>query len=254
MNRIRKWTLGTIGAAALVVAGLTGGAVYAQDATPTSPLAPPANSVLQPANGQANSQTNPQSEQETALAAALGITVDELQAAEQSARAAALAQAVTDGKITQEQADQMVNGPGGLGRGADQQYLADALGITLDELQAAQDKVQADQLAQAVADGKLTQEQADEITARQKLQRYLADQMQAAYAAGVQQAVSDGVITQEQADEFVDDFHWSIDGGALGGGMDAPGGGPIGSQGQAGLPPGGAPPSGAPPAAATAQP
>ena len=41
------------------------------------------------------------------LASALGITVDELTAAYQKANAAALAQAVTDGLITQAQADQL---------------------------------------------------------------------------------------------------------------------------------------------------
>ena len=44
-------------------------------------------------------------------------------------------------------------------------HLADALGITVDELNAAQEKAAAARLAQAVTDGRLTQEQADLVTA-----------------------------------------------------------------------------------------
>lgn len=59
--------------------------------------------------------------------------------------------------------------------------------------------MQADQ-AQAVKDGRMTQEQVDLMDAGHKLQQYIMDKklMEAAAAS----AVKDGVITQAQADAF----------------------------------------------------
>lgn len=146
------------------------------------------------------------------LAEALGITEDELQTAQTTAREAAIKQAVTDGLITQEQADAMLNkteGQRGVRtnlRGVDlniDKYLAEALGITVDELNAAQEKAAAAKLAQAVTDGRMTQEQADLVTARQALQQYITDQ--GLYEKAVTSAVKDGVITQAQADAILTD-------------------------------------------------
>ena len=86
--------------------------------------------------------------------------------------------------------------------------LADALGITTDELQAARVKAQDLALAQAVTDGQITQEQADQMKADQALKTYLDDQglqtqMQTLYANAVKQAVTAGVITQAQADAIL---------------------------------------------------
>jgi hypothetical protein len=150
-----------------------------------------------------------------ALANALGITVDELDAAKQEAREAAIAQAVADGLLTQEQADQLLaNGVGGRGWhfGGDQDtYLADALGISVEELQAARDEVFAAQLADMVTAGTITQEQADLVLARRAVQSRLdTDAIQAAvqsaYEDAVAQALADGAITQEQADQFFSDL------------------------------------------------
>ena len=149
------------------------------------------------------------------LADALGLTTDELQAAYQMARDAAIDRAVEQGLITQEQADQMKVwggfggkgfGFGGFGRGRadvpggaidEEALLAKALGITTDELQAAREKANQAAIDQAVADGLITQEQADEMQARKDLVSYLdrdtllakalgmtAEDLKAAYADG----------------------------------------------------------------------
>jgi hypothetical protein len=151
-----------------------------------------------------------------AVAGALGISVDEYDAALDTARDQVLEKAVADGNLTQEQADRMRDrmgqrfefGPGMRGRGAcgpgmmgpgmgwaDAEnspvaVAAEALGMTADELlaelkggksiadvanergvdpQTIADSILAsmkDNLAQAVADGKITQEQADQMLSR----------------------------------------------------------------------------------------
>ena len=147
-----------------------------------------------------------------ALADTLGISLEELQAAQEEAKAAAIAQAVTDGLLTQEQADEILAGNGRPGPGfhlEDRgQYLANALGISLEELQAALDQVEADKLAAMVEAGVITQEQADMMAARRAVESYidhdaLQATMQAAYEDAINQALADGVITQEQADTLL---------------------------------------------------
>jgi polyhydroxyalkanoate synthesis regulator phasin len=155
-----------------------------------------------------------------ALAAALGITVDELTSARQTAQAAVLAQAVEKGLITQAQADKLTaNGElrirgllklsdfeaNGIDYAAE---LAKALGITVEELQAAYTQAFEASIDQAVADGKLTQEQADLIKGQKALRSDPTFQasMQSAYEAAVAQAVKDGVITQAQADLILKKF------------------------------------------------
>ena len=122
------------------------------------------------------------------LAEALGITVDELAAAQDQAYAAAVADAVTAGEITQAQADAI------LAKRALSDYidreaiLATALGMTTEELET------------ALAGG---QSLADIMAERDIDTATLQTNAQAAYQAAVQQAVSDGVITQAQADEYL---------------------------------------------------
>ena len=155
------------------------------------------------------------------LADALGITLDELEAAQQEVFDATLAQAVADGKLTQERADQIKERSGmarfGMigrsGRFAGDSIdrnalLADALGITVAELEAAQETVREAAHAQAVEDGKLSQEQAEQMTAMRDLMNYfqeqgVPEQMKAIIEDAVQAAVDDGVISQEQADAFL---------------------------------------------------
>jgi hypothetical protein len=146
----------------------------------------------------------PGGDHDQALADALGISLEDLQAAYADAQAAALAQAVEDGLLTQEQADQMQNfadGHGGHFFGdVKGEYLADALGISVEDLQAAEQEARASLLADAVEAGVLTQEQVDLMTAREAINPYLPDAFAAAYEDAINQALADGVITQEQAD------------------------------------------------------
>jgi hypothetical protein len=151
------------------------------------------------------------------LAEALGISVDDLTAAYQKASEAAIQQALDEGLITQAQAELMRTGErfgmgmrfGGRMMGAStidfHALLADALGITEDELEAAQQSVHETRLAEAVANGSITQEQADLMKAHQELRssENFQSSMQSAHQAAIAQAVADGVITQEQADQML---------------------------------------------------
>jgi len=148
------------------------------------------------------------------LANALGISVDELNTAYQNARAGALEDAVAQDLITQAQADQLTtNGntfplgdrwDGWLTQnGIDfNSYLADSLGISVDELTAAHQTAYNASIDQAASDGTLTQEQADLMKGQYALKNDSAFQasMKSAYTDAVNQAVSSGVITQAQAD------------------------------------------------------
>jgi len=137
-----------------------------------------------------------------------GLDMAEVQTALQTARAEMLQQAVADGSITQEQADQMLDrqsepkGSGRVGKGgfglkdkddtAWQTTLAEVLGISVEQLeghlaggetirtlvetlgfdmaevQAALQAARAEMLQQAVADGSITQEQADRMLDHQR--------------------------------------------------------------------------------------
>lgn len=141
------------------------------------------------------------------------------------------------------------------GAGYDQ-ALADALGISVEELQAARQKVAADRLAEAVENGRLTQDEANRLLARQALQGYLdrgtimaqalgltVEELRAAHEDGtlrdilanitpaelqanireaaeaaVNRAVADNVITREQADLVLEQLQDGLDlGGRFGG-------------------------------------
>jgi len=132
------------------------------------------------------------------LADALGISVADLQAAEQEASDAAIQQAVEEGLITQERADDMIlrgfpfggrfglHGKFGPDSSIDYEaLLADALGISLEELQSARQEALNTRLAEAVESGTLTQEQADLIKAQKALKSYLDPQALFAEALGV---------------------------------------------------------------------
>jgi hypothetical protein len=121
------------------------------------------------------------------LADALGITVAELDAARLEAHEAAMADAVAEGTITQEQADLMTAHM--LVKDAiDFQALrAGVLGLTVDEFEA------------AIANGTTLAELLDQagLTAAD-YQTAVSD----AYQAALADLVADGVITQEQADQL----------------------------------------------------
>ncbi len=147
---------------------------------------------------------------DTYLADALGITTAELTAAQQEAYEAGIQQALDDGLITEAQAEQLRNGqvavvcPCSNWSGADidqKALLADALGITTTQLDAAQQEAADARMAQAVTDGRITQEQADLMKAQQALRQYIQDNQ--LYDKAVAAAVADGVITQAQADAIL---------------------------------------------------
>ncbi len=128
-------------------------------------------------------------DREALLAEALGITVDELQAAQEKAHTAAIQQALDQGLITQEQAD-LMSSRMKLDNYLDKDaMLAKALGITVEQLQ--QSRVDGKPLSVLIYELEL-----DPATVRTG--------MQTAYEDAVQQAVSDGVISQDQADQLLD--------------------------------------------------
>lgn len=148
------------------------------------------------------------------LATALGITSDALTKAQAEAQTAALAKAVADGLITQAQADEITAAGSAFPFGGNwnawlsakgiefDSFLADSLGISTDDLAAARSKALAAHLSTMVANGSLTQDQADLIEARQALagSDKFTGAMQSAFETAVAQAVKDGTITQAQAD------------------------------------------------------
>ena len=121
------------------------------------------------------------------IANELGVTVTELQAARQAAEEAALTQAVSEGLITQDQADLMQ------ARLAFREYIdprvitSKALGITPEELEAA---LQAGKPVPYLQ-GELGLEPGDFQTA-----------LQTAYEEALQQAVNDGILTESQAEKL----------------------------------------------------
>ena len=116
------------------------------------------------------------------LAEALGITVEELEAAQQEAREARIAQLVEDGVLTLDRANLMLAMDalkGYVDRGA---LMAEVLDLTVEEFEAARE------------DGSLRDLLANITPAE------LQEKTQAAFEEALQQAVDDNVITSEQAD------------------------------------------------------
>jgi hypothetical protein len=122
---------------------------------------------------------------ETLLAEAIGISMDELSVAREGAKAAAIEQALADGKITEQQVALMDAREALNGYVEKDALLADALGLTPEELAAAQEEGQ--RIPDLLEELGMTQEDFDAA-------------MQAAHQEALAQAVADGVITQEQAD------------------------------------------------------
>jgi hypothetical protein len=232
-NRI--WTKIAIGMVAVLVLALSATLAFAQtDDGTTTPEAPTVESTT-PSQGQFGRHERRGHHGKGAgqeyLAAELGITVEELEAAEMTAREAAMADRAAGIEID---------------RDAGNIYLAGALGISVEELAAANAAAREAGLAQAITDGIITQEQADLMQAREALKDYIdrdalmedalaslgisADELEAAKTAGtnpralleelgltaedvttavsaahdsaIAQAVADGIITQAQADQI----------------------------------------------------
>ena len=182
----RKWSLVFITALSVLLIGLLASVVLAQTATPeaeTDNSATPAQGLS--LRGLHHGVMSSGSAHDAYLAEALGLTVEELQAARRQATAAYLADAVTAGDITQEQADLMlakVALNGVIDRHA---LLAEGLGMTVEALTAALEGGQS---------------LSDLMTAAGIDADTLQTNIQAAYEAAIARAVADGVITQAQAD------------------------------------------------------
>ncbi len=161
----------------------------------------PTPQSFNPQEGKGGFPGNPADDQKY-LADALGITEEALQAAQQEATKAAIQEAVDQGIITQEQADEMLSnekgfpgfGFGGRGRPGESQsentidydsFLAEALGITVDELNTAREEAREALQADAIANGDITQEQVDLMEIRQSLSAYLDPNALQAEALGI---------------------------------------------------------------------
>jgi lambda repressor-like predicted transcriptional regulator len=102
------------------------------------------------------------------------------------------------------------HGPRGFfGRGGSidrESLLAEELGVTVEELQAARERAQATALEQAVEQGLITQEQADLMQAKSALQSYVDKESLMAVALGIsveelQAAIADGTTMPELLEE-----------------------------------------------------
>lgn len=196
MKKQKNWLILSIGVVVVLMLGLMGSVVLAQDAsleaeTPAQESIPNADGL--PGRhgfggwGDFGRHRDNGTWLEN-LAEALGITTDQLEAAQNQAYAASVADAVAAGQITQEQADQILAAHALKSAIDRQEIMATALGMTVDELEAAH------------ADG---QTLVDLMVAQGIDSATLQANVQAAYEAAVQQAVADGLITQAQADAFL---------------------------------------------------
>jgi hypothetical protein len=158
------------------------------------------------------------------LAEALGITEEALQAAEDAAFQAAVEEALQNGLITQAQVDRL-NEPNafkhrglsellvGPESGIDmEEFLAVALGITIEELQTAKEQAFEDALTAQVEEGNITEEQADLIKAKNALRGYLDPEAMMAKALGITEEQLESYRTQHlRPDEIAEDLGLTID-------------------------------------------
>jgi hypothetical protein len=195
MEKGKRWTFLLVGAVAVLVIGLIGSIALAQEATPEaetpaqSETTPDSNDVprLRGFGHWGELGRHGDSTWLTYLAEALGITVDELVDAQERAYGAWLGDAVEQGQLTQEQADELLAARALKAYVDKNAILAEALGMTVEELETA--------LASQSLSDLMAERGIDAAT--------LQANAQVAYEAAVQRAVADGVITQAQADEIL---------------------------------------------------
>jgi hypothetical protein len=179
MKNSRRTSVAIIALIAVLVMAVGAVAVLAQDDAPDNPALPFGRGGF---HGHGGHHGRGQSDGDEDLAEALGITVEELQAARQKVYADRLAQAVEDGYLTQDQANTLLAMQalkGYLDRGA---IMAQVLGLSLEEFEAAHEE------------GTTLRDLLADITPAD-----LQERMQSAVEDAVQQAVEDNVITAEQA-------------------------------------------------------
>lgn len=199
MKKHTKWIM--IGIGAVMILGLSAFTISSSVGAESAP----AIEANTPENGSNYLQS---------LADELGITLDDLKAAFVSAEKQYIQAKVDSGDLAPNRAEEMLkrleetNKPfrpmrDGKPMGISDEmksYIADALGISLEDLTQAQENVFLAGITQAVSDGKLTQDQADLIIARRATQSYMEEARVAAYENAIAQALADGAITQAQAD------------------------------------------------------
>lgn len=122
------------------------------------------------------------------LAEELGISVEELQAAQEAANEAALELAVEEGLITREQADFMLALKAFRETINEDEIMAGALGISVTELEAAREE------------GTSLRELIDELGLDPATVR---ENLTAAREELIEQAVADDILTREQADQIL---------------------------------------------------
>ncbi|MCH8095124.1 MAG: hypothetical protein J4N76_03270 [Chloroflexi bacterium] len=196
-----KWIL--VGGALLAVPVLVG--IYGVSIVRASSLPGVVGRIAGPAILAHPGFGNGTVDKQALLAEALGISVEELEAAQQAAFETSIAAAVEEGKITQEQADQILEGNGtfkrgfgmrgsgmhglghgGLGSGNNyNSLLAEELGIRAEELQEAHQSANETALEQLVVEGILTEEQAENARAAAALRAYLDRASLTAEALGI---------------------------------------------------------------------
>lgn len=213
MMRITKWMLLLLGST-LIVAAIAGSIVFAWSSganaqTGDVPLVNPVFPGQEPGGDMLIGPGDPQRpggrlKAGTFLAEALGITVEELQAAFQSARQTLLGQAVELGLITQDQAEAIQEGYLAPGRKLMTELkdqvdfeaaLANELGITTEELDSAKEEAHDAARGKALEEGLITPEQADLREAMRALKGYIDREALIAGALG---------ITVEQLQEYRD--------------------------------------------------
>lgn len=157
-----------------------------------------------------------------ALAGKLGVSVDELQAAQEDAKTQVIDGAVASGRITEEQAERLRNAePGDLRRGFGMRMrhaignafetAAEILGLTTEDVR------------QGFADGKSL----NDLAAEQGVTD-LEAQLITELTADIQAKVTDGSITQEQADRMLENLSERVsnlvdhEGGKFGGRFGGP--------------------------------
>ena len=186
-----RWTaVAVIGLIAILIMSLGAIAVFAQDVDPapddtTKPALPfDRDGYHGGAHGRFHGRggcEGAKGANEEAMAEALGITVEELQAARQEAAADRLAEAVESGRITREEANTLLAMQALKGYLDKEALMAQAFGFTPEEFAAARE---AGTLRELLGELDLAE---------------LQENMQTAVEAAIQQAVADNVITEEQA-------------------------------------------------------
>jgi len=211
---VRNKIVGSILGGALALGLLGGGMVAYAQTDPATPTAPSTETEeVTPAVPSTGSRSSEWIDEDQALADALGIELTALTAAQEEARLALIDQAVADGHLTAEEGETM-KADGSRLRNSSQygydkdEFLADALGVSVETLEAAQLEAYEAELAARVAAGDLTQEEADLKLAQKAAEGYLDTasinaQVRAAQEAAITAALADGAITQAQADALL---------------------------------------------------